>query len=231
MARDYDLDIGSCLRRGWALIKTDFWPIIGISALALLLWQAAYSTAVGLVIGGPLMGGFSLYYLKRIRGEPAIIDTIFAGFRVAFVPLMLAGLVTFLLKLVGFLCLVLPGIYLSVIWLFTIPLVIDKRLDFWQAMELSRKVVTRHWWKFLGFWLVLALINVAGLIPCGFGLFLTVPITLAALMYAYEDILGLAVPRLRHPRESDLRERKCCLAPSPPAALDAGWCSREPRPR
>jgi predicted Ser/Thr protein kinase len=192
LTRDYDLDIRSCLRRGWALVKSDFWPIVGITALAVLLLQAAYSTAVGLVVGGPLMGGLALYYLKRIRGEPAVLDTIFSGFRVAFLPLLLAGLVTFLLKLVGFLCFILPGIYLAVIWIFTMPLVIDKRLDFWQAMELSRKVVTKHWWKFLGFWLLLALMNVVGVIPCGIGLFITAPITAAALMYAYEDILGVA---------------------------------------
>jgi len=188
----HPLDIGSCFRRGWALVKSDFWPIIGVTALGVLLLHAAYSTAVGLVVGGPLMGGLSLYFLKRIRGEQAVLDTLFTGFRVAFIPLLLAGLVTFLLKLIGFLCFVLPGIYLSVIWIFAVPLVIDKRLDFWPAMELSRKVVTRHWWKFLGFWLLLVLINVLGVIPCGIGLFLTAPICIAALMYAYQDIVGLA---------------------------------------
>ena len=30
-------------------------------------------------------------------------------------------------------------------WVFGIVLVIDKRLDFWTGMELSRRVVTRQW--------------------------------------------------------------------------------------
>jgi hypothetical protein len=42
----------------------------------------------------------------------------------------------------------------------------------------------------LGFLIVLALINLAGLATCCVGLFITFPITFAALAYAYEDIPG-----------------------------------------
>jgi hypothetical protein len=45
---------------------------------------------------------------------------------------------------------VLPGLYLLVAWIFSIPLVADKGLEFWSAMELSRKVVTRVWFQVLG---------------------------------------------------------------------------------
>ena len=192
LGRDYVLDIGSCLSRGWALVRSDFWPVVGITALILLLLQAACSTAIGLVVGGPLMGGLWLYYLKRIRGEAAALDTAFSGFRLAFAQLLLAGLVTFLLTLLGFICFILPGIYLLVVWMFALALVVDKRLDFWPAMELSRKVISKRWWKFLGFWLVLLLINVVGLVPFGLGLLITVPISLAATMYAYEEVFGAA---------------------------------------
>ncbi len=156
LARDYVLDIGSCLSRAWALVRSDFWPVVGITALILLLLQAACSTAIGLVVGGPLMGGLWLYYLKRIRGESAALDTAFSGFRLAFGQLLLAGLVTFLLTLLGLICFILPGIYLVVVWMFALALVVDKRLDFWPAMELSRKVISKRWWKFLGFWIGLA---------------------------------------------------------------------------
>ena len=190
LARDYVLDIGSCLRRGWALVRSDFWPIVGISALMLLLVQATNSTAVGIVAGGPLMGGLWLYMLKRARGEEAGVDTGFSGFRIAFVDLFLAGLVTFVLTVLGFICLVLPGLYLIVAWMFALILVIDQRLRFWPAMELSRKVVTKHWLKFFAFWIVLLLMNLVGLFLCGIGIFFTAPIALAATVFAYEDIFG-----------------------------------------
>ncbi|HWW02444.1 MAG TPA: protein kinase [Candidatus Acidoferrum sp.] len=192
LAQGSALDIGSCLRRGWGLVRSNFWPIVGVSALMVLLVQAANSTAVGIVAGGPLMGGLWLYLLNRARGEPASLDTAFSGFRIAFVNLFLGSLVTFVLTLIGFICLVLPGLYLAVAWMFALILVIDLRLDFWPAMELSRQVVTRHWWKFFGFWIVLLLMKVAGALACGVGLFFTAPIALAATVFAYEDIFGPA---------------------------------------
>ena len=49
------------------------------------------------------------------------------GFRLAFVDLFLAGFITFLLTLLGFFCLILPGLYLAVAWMFTSILVIGVR--------------------------------------------------------------------------------------------------------
>jgi hypothetical protein len=51
-------------------------------------------------------------------------------------------------------CCIIPGIYLQVAWAFAIALVADKRLEFWGAMELSRKVVTRVWFRIFGLLLI-----------------------------------------------------------------------------
>jgi len=193
LARDYVLDIGSCFNRAWTLVSGDFWATIGVAALISLLCSAASSTLIGIIVNGPLMGGLWLYFLKKSRGEKPGIETAFSGFSIAFAPLMLAWLVANLLMFLGFLCLILPGIYLLIAWKFTLPLIADKRLEFWPAMELSRRIVTRHWWKFLAFGLLAFLLNLAGfLVFCGLGLFFTVPISMAAAAYAYEDIFGVA---------------------------------------
>jgi uncharacterized membrane protein len=70
------------------------------------------------------------------------------------------------------------------------PLVIDRGLGFWQAMELSRKVVTKHWFLVFAFVLVMGLVAAAGVIACCIGLLVTIPIFWVSLMYAYEDIFG-----------------------------------------
>ena len=208
LARDYTLNIRSCLRRGWALVRSNFWPIVGISALIWVLLAIAHSAGVmitsnhdrtngggsllGLLVSGPLLGGLYLYFLNRIRGQPVTIETAFAGFSNRFLHLFLGSFVSFLLTVLGVLCLILPGIYLWIAWTFTLPLIVDKRLDFWSAMELSRKVVTRHWWKLLGFVIVLALLKLAGLVVFCLGIFIAAPVAMASLMYAYEDIFGAA---------------------------------------
>lgn len=205
LARDYVLDIKSCLRRGWALVKSDFWPLVGITALILALLSAVSSfgevsrsvgglhfntSVLGILLCGPLLGGLYLYFLKKIRGEPVRVETAFSGFSTPLLHLILASFVRGMLTMLGFLCLILPGVFLFVAWFFTLPLVIDKRLDFWPAMRVSLKTITRHWWKFLGFLLVLALVNLVGLLLCFVGVFVTLPISFAALMYAYEDIIN-----------------------------------------
>jgi hypothetical protein len=221
----HGVDIGSCIGRGWELVKNNFWRLVGTSLLVLLLvggvgsalrfivnfafgvpfhvhhvgfWEAMRLQWRGILAGclwnmlvsGPLIGGLYNYYLKLMRGQPADLGDAFAGFGSAFLPLLLAYIVSSVLTCLGFLCCVLPGIYLGVAWKFTLPLVIDKRLSFWEAMELSRKTVTRQWWILFALFLVSGLISVVGVIACCVGVFATVPIGIAAILYAYEDILG-----------------------------------------
>ena len=205
LARDYVLDIGSCLHRGWALVKSDFWPLVGVTALVLALFSAVSSlgeatrsvgkvhvntSILGLFLGGPLLGGLYLYFLKKIRREGVRVETAFSGFSNSLLHLILASFVTGMLTTLGFLCLILPGIFLFVAWFFTLPLVIDQRLDFWPAMRLSLRTIIKHWWKFLGFLIILALVNLGGVLLCFVGVFITLPVSIAALMYAYEDIFN-----------------------------------------
>ena len=109
------------------------------------------------------------------------------GFGVAFAPLALAGVISYSLIGVGFLCCIVPGIYLAIAWLFTFPLVIDKKLDFWPALELSRKVATGQWWPLFGLGIVIMLLLVAGVLCCFAGFFIALPVVTGALAYAYED--------------------------------------------
>jgi len=213
LARDYALNIRSCVGRGWKLLKGEFWPFVGITALLLALLGFATSfggasishgennhsveitSTLAMLVWGPLVGGLLFYFLKKIRREPATVETAFSGFSSQrFLHLFLAGFVTSLLTWLGFLCLILPGIYLMIAWMFTLPLVMDKRLDFWSAMELSRKVVTKHWFKFLGFGIVMGLLLCAGLLALVVGVFVMMPLVLAATMYAYEDVFGGTAP-------------------------------------
>jgi len=192
LARDYQLNISHCLSRGWNLVVHHFWPIVGVVLLIGLLKHAANSSLIGIVVGGPLSGGLWLYFLKKIRREQASVGTAFSGFSVAFVPLFLGGLITLVLILAGLICFLLPGIYLAVAWAFTLMLIADRGLDFWPAMNLSRKVISKHWWKFLWFFIVLGLIELVGYLMCLVGIIVAAPIAMAALAYAYEDIFGPA---------------------------------------
>lgn len=169
-----------------------------------------------LVISGPLYGGIYLLMIKRIRGQDAAIADLFEGFSKAFLPLMLGqiviGILTFLsaflfvvaigamavlhrpmfipfgilLAVIG----IIPAVYLATCWLFSLPLIIDRGMDFWSAMELSRKTVSRHWGQVFILLVLSGLVSLAGVLLCGVGILATAPISIASLMYAYEDIFN-----------------------------------------
>jgi len=220
LERDYELDIGSCISRSWELVRKNFWPVVGVSLLVVIaiavinqvmglftrsaihamIFQHRVSVGGLLIIfltslaSAPvytiLIGGLFKYYLKLIRGENAMVGDAFAGFGPSAGQLLLLGLVQYLLVNVGFLLCIIPGIYLSVAWYFATPLVIDGRLGFWDAMELSRKVVSKHWFIVFGFLLVVGLITACGILACCIGVFVSIPVGFVAVMYAYEDIFG-----------------------------------------
>jgi len=90
---------------------------------------------------------------------------------------------------IWFICMI-PVMYLSVNWIFTLPLIVDKQTDFWTAMKASWKMVHKHWWHVFGLVVITGLLNVAGFFACCIGLLFTIPIGFAALMFAYETIFS-----------------------------------------
>ena len=88
-----------------------------------------------------------------------------------------------------FICLI-PTMYLSVNWQFTVPLIIDKQMGFWTAMRTSWKMVHKHWFHIFGLLVLAGLLNVAGAVMCCVGALVTIPLGLAAICYAYDDIFG-----------------------------------------
>lgn len=192
MARVAGVGIGDALGRGWDLLKADFWPIIGVSALVTVLASIAHSAFIGILVTGPLVGGLNWYLLKKVRGQPAQLADAFAGFSSDFLQLFLGFLVSALLVSLGVILCVIPGIYLAVAWQFMLLLIMDHKLEFWPAMEVSRKVISRHWWGFLGFAIVSGLLNLAGSLCCVVGVFITIPWTLLAFVCLYENRFGRA---------------------------------------
>jgi hypothetical protein len=190
------VDIGSAVSRGWALVRDNLGVLVGATVLGWLITIGlAFVPVLGWVVGIVLLGGLDYLFIRRIRGETVQVGDVFAGFNLAFLHLTMAGLVKCLLTSLGFVLCILPGIYLGVGYVFALPLVIDKKMEFWPAMEVSRRVVHRHWWSTFGLVIVLTLIALAGFMACVVGALVTVPVASASLMYVYEDLFG---PEARH---------------------------------
>jgi hypothetical protein len=187
-ARDYQVNVGACLGRGWDLVREDFWPAVGGAAV---VWIIA--TTVGL-IAWPAYAGLYVFFLKKLRGQRAEFHDVFAGFSIAFLPLFLGGLVAAILSGLGLLLCILPGIYLLIAWSFAMPLMVDKKMDFWPALECSRKIVNKNWWGLFGFFLVNLLFFVLSHLACCVGAFVYMPVMFAAYAALYEEVFHPSAP-------------------------------------
>lgn len=150
LSREPELRLGECLSGGFSFLAANAGFVFGaVFVVWLLNTVMMFTPFIGGIahwlLSGVLMGGLYLACLRRLRGGSAPVMSVFDGFKLCFVQLMLAGALTKLLQQLGLAFCFLPGIYLLVAWLFALPLVADKRLEFWSAMELSRKVVNRVW--------------------------------------------------------------------------------------
>ena len=152
LAQQPQIQVGRCLALSWKLLMANFGLLFGATFLVWLIGTLCSFLPFGgllyLALRGVLYGGLYLVFLNRIRAKPASVGDAFAGFNIAFAQLVLVGLLTTFLTGIGFFCcLVIPGLYLFVAWAFSVPLVADRQLEFWSAMELSRKIVTRVWFE------------------------------------------------------------------------------------
>jgi hypothetical protein len=138
----------------------------------------------------PAYAGFFIVADKIKKGEPYVFEDFFGGFKDKIGPLIIASIVAQLLIFVGIMLCILPGIYLAVAWSFTIPFVLFYTGDFWQAMELSRKVINKNWFGFFALVLVAGFLSGLGVILCFVGIFLTLPIFYLSIYAAYEDVVG-----------------------------------------
>jgi hypothetical protein len=183
LARQPRIEIGSCFGRAWTLVTEKFWLSVGVGLVGLVLFNVP-------LLAGPAYAGLFWFFLRRIRREEAKFEDLFAPFSVAFVPTLVAGIVWSLLVSVGILLCFIPGLVFSAIWAFTWPLLMDKRLDFWPAMEVSRRVLWANVWGALGLFLMGMLVILLGELCLCVGVFVAFPVVIAAQAYAYEDFFG-----------------------------------------
>jgi len=87
------------------------------------------------------------------------------------------------------------ALFLSISWTFTFALIIDKNVGPWTAMEVSRRVVARQWFRVFFVVLLGGILTALGLIGLIIGVLFTLPLMIGAILYAYEDMCNPPAPR------------------------------------
>jgi uncharacterized membrane protein len=169
---------------GWDLVKAD----MGNYALLALVFMAL-NAMVPVILQGPLIAGFHIYTIKRIMGRRTDFGDLFKGFNF-FLPALVASVVIALFTMAGTLLCIIPGLVVAAMYKFTYLFIVDKRLDFWPAMQASHEVVKRDYFGFTMFLLLMFLVNVLGALCCIVGLLVSIPVTFAAITVAYQEVVG-----------------------------------------
>jgi uncharacterized membrane protein YvlD (DUF360 family) len=184
------LDVGLSFKGGWNTFTADIVPLLVGGLIAGILSIVTLG-----ILAGPLFAGLYSMVIGRIRdGRRAEIGDVFSCmgrfwsfFAAALVLFVLIGLAS--LTIVG-------GVLLATIWMYVIPLMVDRKLDLYDAMAASYHLVVDN-----GFWehLALAIVLIAlGAVADGPLAILSVPFTLATIGAAYfvADGRGELIERL-----------------------------------
>lgn len=214
----YRFTVGTVLREAWAKTrgaKGAIWAGSAVMYLVLLILVAcgafllpmngesspADTTAIGLVgnmlfqavtnaVSVLFTAGLLFMGIKKAAGDPVAWRMVFTGFPVAG-KIIVAAILQSILVIVGILLLVLPGIYLAIGYTMTMPLIIDRGMSPWQAMEASRKAIHKVWWKVAGLFFVMGLIFLLSMVPLGIGTIWTWPMFFILGGVVYHHLFGV----------------------------------------
>ncbi len=213
----YGFTIGGLLKEAWAKtkgVKATVWAGSAVMYLALIILGTCGAVflpsqgnhGAGITMAGmfgdllfPMIvdavavifsAGLILIGIRKVVDDPIGWKMVFKGFPVAG-KLIVATILQTILICIGFLLLILPGIYLTIGYAMTVPLIVDRKMSPWQAMEASRKAIHGEWWKIFGLFNVMSLIFMVAILPLGLGLIWIWPMFVVLGGVVYRSLFGI----------------------------------------
>jgi uncharacterized membrane protein len=133
--------------------------------------------------------GGDIMFVQAVRKNKPDFEYLVKGFMENYLHIILANLLVFALVVMGFFALIIPGIIIACRLAFVSYIVMDKKLDPIEAVEMSWKLTRGHGWKifFMGF--VSIFIFFFGLLMLIVGVFPAVMWICSSFASLYESVL------------------------------------------
>jgi hypothetical protein len=164
------------------------------------------SFMIWFVLGYVLLGCYMLVVLRLTRGQPVDLNYVvtklgptgksmlFSSALISLPAYLGIGLLTSHLPIaalvVGLLVFTIPGLFMMALYAFAPLLILDQGYDFWDAMETSRKAVTKSGMENTGVIYALFVINFLAALCVMIPMAITLPITTAALAEMFDEMFG-----------------------------------------
>ncbi len=134
------MDFQRYLENSFRFVKEEPFILLGWSFVLQLLFIISQGFAV--IFIGPLLGGYFLLTIAFLRDKkkPSYRDLLkgFEDFGRLFPYFFLL-----LIKAIGFILLVIPGVLFATWWIYVLPLMVDRKMSFSDAMRLSMNKVNK----------------------------------------------------------------------------------------
>jgi nucleotide-binding universal stress UspA family protein len=190
MAEEIPFSVVESLRFGWAKTLANLKPLLSLGLLSFVLGLIYEALSWSRPLSGLLILGAELLQiaislvlvrvaLKLADEEPVELRNM-DGLLVGYLPYLLSLLIYAFVVSAGTLLLVVPGVVWAVGFAFAGFLVADKGLDPIEAMVESHRLTRGMKWRLFELALLLALVNLAGALALGVGLFVTIPTSFIA---------------------------------------------------
>ena len=133
--------------------------------------------------------GGSMIFVQAVRKTKPDFEYLIKGFMQNYLHIILANLLVFALVILGLFALIVPGIIIGCRLAFVSYIIMDKKLDPIEAVELSWKLTKGHGWQifFMGF--VSIFIVIFGLIMLIVGIFPAIMWICSSFATLYESVL------------------------------------------
>lgn len=139
----------------------------------------------------PLQMGLVMLGIRRAGGAETraalVADYLSQAGRIAGL-LILQGLLIAL----GFMLLIIPGIYLAVSWILAPAFLLDRRMGIWEALETSRKAIGTCWFQTFGLILLAIPLSLVVVLTLGIGAIWLAPLASITLGMLYHRLAGYA---------------------------------------
>lgn len=195
LSNDYEFDISRYFNEGWELFKRAPGVFIGFSLVYIVVLGAVsfidetLSSVVNLFVTPIAAAGY--YTAASVvdrKGHIEFNDFFHSMDR--YWHLFLFNIIVAILTAIGLVLLVIPGLWFAVAVMFGYPLIALERMSFTDSIEVSIRVINKKWFHFLLLAFLLLLVLLGGVILCGVGILVAMPLAYCILYACYRHVIG-----------------------------------------
>ncbi|MGB1696835.1 MAG: DUF975 family protein [Thermoplasmatota archaeon] len=180
----------AALKQGWTNMWPSFWVLLAMTLILMIAeapgqsaqYLGGAAAAVLGIVGGlfaiflviPLQMGATHAHLAVSRGEKAEFSSLGYAFSRRYFPSIGVSLLVALIVAVGFVFLIIPGIYLAVKLSQTSFRFVEDEMGVIEAMKASWEDTKGHWWPIFGMGFLTIGLFILGALALGVGIFVAI---------------------------------------------------------